>query len=96
MAKLAGLAITLKDVTDRVAELEGKYTAAVAKEAELARKVEQCSVRLGCAKSPHMSTRMSARIGRHVYAQVKLGRAEKLIGGLAGERERWEKTVEVA
>ena len=49
--------------------LLNRYDAGVAKKDELARKVEQCS--------------------------VKLDRAEKLIGGLGGERIRWEQTVEV-
>eukprot|EP00960_Hanusia_phi_P037730 753088-Hanusia_phi.AAC.7 len=67
LAKLALAQKELKEVQDRVAELEAKFNDAVKEKGELAHKVELCA--------------------------LKLVRADKLIGGLGGERSRWQESV---
>jgi dynein heavy chain len=58
----------LKAVNEKLDTLEASLNAAVSKKEELAKKSEECT--------------------------IKLGRAEKLIGGLGGEKLRWIATVE--
>ena len=67
MESLAETQAKLKDVEDNIARLEAQYKEAVDKKDELARKVQEC--------------------------EVKLDRADKLIGGLGGEKVRWAQTV---
>ena len=68
MAELKEAQAKLKRVEDKIASLESQLQAAVQKKADLARQVEDCT--------------------------LKLTRAEKLIGGLGGEKTRWIATVE--
>ena len=68
MEQLQAAKAKLDAVNEKLAGLEASLNEAVAKKDELARKSEECN--------------------------VKLGRAEKLIGGLGGEKIRWIATVE--
>ena len=68
MKQLAVAKAKLEAVNEKLAGLEASLNAAVAKKDELAKKSDECT--------------------------VKLGRAEKLIGGLGGEKIRWIATVE--
>ena len=67
MESLAETQAKLKEVEDNIARLEAQYKEAVDKKDDLARKVQEC--------------------------EVKLDRADKLIGGLGGEKVRWAQTV---
>ena len=67
LAKLAAAQKELKEVNDRVEQLELKFNEAVNEKTVLTNKYEQCT--------------------------VKMGRADKLIGGLGGEKVRWQASV---
>ena len=68
MGELKEAQTKLKRVEDKIAQLESELTKAIDKKKDLAKQVEDCS--------------------------LKLTRAEKLIGGLGGEKSRWITTVE--
>jgi len=67
MQELEEKQAALREVQDRVADLEARFTGANDEKTNLAHQVDQC--------------------------EKKLGRAEKLISGLGGERVRWSEQV---
>jgi dynein heavy chain len=65
--KLDGLLATLKECTDKIADLEANFEAQTRKKKELSDRAEDCT--------------------------VKLDRADRLLGGLGGEKTRWMAAV---
>ena len=66
--KVLGLNSTLKQLNDKIYELEANFDAQTRKKAELSAKAEDC--------------------------KVKLDRADRLLGGLGGEKVRWMAAVQ--